>query len=59
MAHEGMVAPIECGTNAVVGIPARQVPTISRDIGHIRSRGKSIATKEIQHKGRNKKSTVI
>ena len=59
MAHEGIVAPVECGTNAVVGISARQVPTISRDIGHAhndightRSKSKK-ATKRIQHKGRD------
>jgi hypothetical protein len=60
-----MVAPIECGTKAVVGIPARQVPTISHDIVHSRkdighAHGKSKATKKIQHKGRKeRKSTYV
>ena len=59
-----MVAPIACGTNAVIGIPARHVPTIIRDIGHARNdighaRGKSKATKKIQHKGRKGKEEHI
>jgi hypothetical protein len=49
-----MVAPIECGTNAVVGIPATQVSAIYKDIGHAHndighSHGKSKSTQKIQH----------
>jgi len=60
-----MVAPIECGTNAVVGIPARQVPTICHDIGQAlddigHARGKCKATeKDSASKGEINKSTGI
>ena len=50
-----MDSPIEFGTSAVIGNPARQVPTICPDIRQasyniINACGHSKATEKIQHK---------
>ena len=60
-----MVAPVECGTNAVVSNSARQVPTISHDTGQAlndidHAHGKSKAKEKLQHqREREIKSTYV